>query len=106
MARKTKTARVEMVRQGDLLFVRGEVPKDAREIADGVLARGEATGHTHRVRPGTAVALLAAGLAYVRALQEASVDHEEHATVILPPGEWAVRRQREYRPDGWRQVAD
>lgn len=94
------------IRQGDLLFVRGTVPAEAQEIADGVLARGEATGHTHRVRPGAAVALLAAGMAYVRAIQEAYVDHEEHATVILPPGEWAVHRQREYRPDGWRQVAD
>jgi hypothetical protein len=94
------------IRQGDLLLVRAQIPEAATEIADGVLARGEATGHTHRVRPGTAVALVAAGLAYVRALQEAYVDHEEHATVVLPPGEWVVRRQREYRPDGWRQVAD
>jgi hypothetical protein len=94
------------IRQGDLLFVRSEIPVEATEIADGVLARGEATGHTHRVRPGTTVALLAAGMAYVRALSEAYVDHEEHTTVILPPGDWAVRRQREYRPDGWRQVQD
>lgn len=97
---------MESIRQGDLLFVRREIPADAQPLAEGVLARGEATGHTHRVRPGTAVALLAAGIAYVRAMQEAYVDHEEHATVTLPPGEWAVRRQREYRPDGWRQVQD
>jgi len=95
-----------VIRQGDLLFERKEIPQDAQEIQDGVLARGEATGHTHRVRPGTAVALLAAGMAYVRAMQEAYIDHEEHATVTLPVGDWAVRRQREYRPEGWVQVAD
>jgi hypothetical protein len=95
-----------MIRQGDLLFVQAEIPQDAKEIQTGILARGEATGHNHRVRPGTAIALLAAGVAYVRALQEAQIDHEEHQTVTLPPGDWEVRRQREYTPEGWRQVAD
>ena len=96
-----------MIRQGDLLFVeRDGVPSESVEISDGVLARGEATGHTHRLRPSVSIALLAAGVAYVRALSEACIDHEEHETVVLPPGIWEVKRQREYRPDGWVQVAD
>ena len=99
---------VEMARQGDLLFVRSRIPEGATEIKDGVLARGEATGHTHRVRPGTAVAMMVGLVAYVRALQdqEAYIDHEEHNTVILPTGDWIVRRQREYVPEGWRRVVD
>jgi hypothetical protein len=96
----------EMIRQGDLLFVRATIPDDAKEIEDGVLARGEATGHTHRVRAGTALAYMVGVVAYVRSLQEAYIDHEEHNTVVLPTGEWEVRRQREYVPDGWRQVGD
>jgi hypothetical protein len=47
-----------------------------------------------------------AGVAYIRARYRAAVDHEEHATVMLPAGEYQVVRQREYEPAGWRQVAD
>jgi len=95
-----------MLRQGDLLFVPCDgIPSDAKVVADNVVARGETTGHTHRVRAG-AVVLMAGMVQYIRALQEAFVDHEEHATVILPTGDWLVKRQREYQPDGWRQVAD
>ncbi len=32
--------------------------------------------------------------------------HEEHPAVPLPPGRYEVRRQREYTPEGWRQVED
>jgi hypothetical protein len=97
-----------MYRQGDLLFVEASIPgHGAEQVDDGIVARGEVTGHTHRIRPGTQAALLiAAGIAYIRALQETPIDHEEHDTVILPVGDWQVIRQREYQPDGWRQVED
>lgn len=96
-----------MIRQGDLLFVPSAIPDDAQRVADGVIARGEASGHAHRLRAGRGRALMiAAGIAYVRARYRAMVDHEEHGTVALPPGDYRVDRQREYRPDGWERVAD
>lgn len=97
-----------MYRQGDLLFVAtDEIPNDAKEQKDGVIARGETTGHMHRISDGARAALMmAAGMAYVRAMQEADIVHDEHATITLPVGDYQVVRQREYTPDGWRQVAD
>jgi hypothetical protein len=32
--------------------------------------------------------------------------HDTHEAVQIPAGCWAVRRQREYTPEGWRQVQD
>ena len=97
-----------MQRQGDLLFVAvDEIPQDAVIDDSGIIARGEVTGHTHRIRAGQQAALmLAAGMAYVRANRETVIEHEEHAEVILPPGLFIVKRQREYRPEGWVRVAD
>lgn len=97
-----------MYRQGDLLFVQvPEVPKDAVEQSNGVLAFGEVTGHRHRIKDRVqAVMLVANAIAYVRAIQEADIVHEEHDTITLPVGDWKVVRQREYRPNGWVQVSD
>ncbi len=97
-----------MFRQGDLLFVPVlELPSETILVADGVIARGEATGHTHRLRADMGnLLMLVAGVAYIKALHEAYVDHEEHDTVVLPEGIWEVRRQREYIPEGWQRVQD
>lgn len=106
-----------MYRQGDILLVKcgsfdglsEDIPRDAQVINDGVIARGEVTGHTHAIRHGSRAALMiAAGIAYVRALEACHLDHQEHGNGndILPAGDWVVRRQREYIPDGWRQVED
>jgi hypothetical protein len=94
-----------MYRQGDLLFALcASIPKDATLVSDGVIARGEASGHAHRLQ--NQVLLMAAGVMYIRALQQAMITHEEHGTVMLPPGNYLVKRQREYEPAGWRQVND
>lgn len=98
---------MNMFRQGDLLFVPATIPVGATEIKDGILARGEATGHTHRLRlTGAAIALAVMGTVYIKAKQKAQIDHEEHKTVELPIGDWVVQRQREYIPEGWKQVTD
>ena len=97
-----------MKRQGDLLFVEvTHIPDDAVKQDHGVIAEGEITGHKHQISEGTqAVLMIAAGVSYINAIREAAIEHEEHNTVVLPPGQWEVRRQREYEPSGWRQVAD
>jgi len=97
-----------MHRQGDLLFVKvSEIPQTAEKQTHGIIAEGEVTGHKHQLSPGAQAALyLAAGIAYIEAIREAKILHEEHKEVILPPGQWEVRRQQEYTPAGWRQVED
>jgi hypothetical protein len=96
-----------MYRQGDLLFVMGIIKHDAKEQKNGVLALGEVTGHSHHIDGrSNAIMMVIGTMAYVRAIQEANIVHEEHATITLPPGDWEVIKQREYRPDGWFQVSD
>jgi hypothetical protein len=100
-------------RQGDIALIptnalpRGasEVPRDGGRI---VLAYGEVTGHAHAIHEDDA-GLFAIG-------SEESLDrwlrvgpsgavvvHEEHAAIELPPGEYIVRRQREYEPPALNQ---
>lgn len=103
-----------MFRQGDVLIVPvKEVPAEAKPIAHGrgrlVLAYGEATGHAHVVE-GKAE-LLVADLEdlerrFLRVKAEARVVHDEHDALILPPGDYEIRRQREYSPEANRWVAD
>jgi hypothetical protein len=100
---------MERHRQGDLLFVKVDsIPLDAKAVQDGIIARGESTGHMHRLIHGSKAALMvAAGIQYIMAMQEEiNVVHEEHGMVVLPMGNWKVKRQREYRPDGWIRVTD
>lgn len=105
-----------MLAQGDILFIKRDcVIKDGYEKDDGVIALGESTGHIHRIRPGQDAALrLIAGVMYVEAIKECIIEHVnqsgfstgDHSEIVLPAGNWEIRRQREYTPDGFRQVSD
>jgi hypothetical protein len=89
-------------RQGDVsIMAVDRVPKQARKVrGELVLARGEVTGHAHRIVEGQAFLYrLATGILYLRVLSEfAKLYHEEHEDVILPQGDYEVRRQREFDP--------
>jgi hypothetical protein len=104
-----------MYRQGDLLFVQlnGRKPEVKEVIEDGVIARGESTGHVHRIAPED----LAQGKAKVyfmeqprriviEAYEQVRVLHEEHKPIVLEKGLYEVRQQREYTPEAPRYVAD
>ena len=103
-----------MFRQGDVLILEaGELPTGLKPVPKDkgrtILAYGEVTGHAHAVEGE--VEFLAADLAemegrFLRVLSEAQVVHEEHGTITLPPGDYEVRRQREYTPEAPRMVAD
>lgn len=73
-----------------------------------VLAEGEATGHAHRfLVPGETEVFTSGSQMYVEVLtSQADLTHEEHGTITLPHGSYAVRIQREYTPAGIRQVYD
>lgn len=107
----------DMIRQGDLLFIRiDSVPMGFRPAPGRtVLAYGEVTGHSHRVEG------LADGDGDVAVLENPSgelivdgrvtprrIPHEEHDAVVLS-ALYRIVRQREYDPDAVmreRQVAD
>lgn len=88
-----------MFRQGDILLVRVEsTPAGARELAHGVLALGEATGHAHHAL-APAVQLEHGDTRYLRVPDGgADLVHEEHARIPLPPGFYQVVYQRVYAP--------
>ncbi len=93
-------------RQGDVLLVAiNSIPANARtEVARDngriVLAYGEVTGHAHAIHDTEAVLLAAPDTEdrFLRIMDASGVEltHEEHATIALPPGDYLVRRQREY----------
>lgn len=104
-------------RQGDVLIVATDrVPKGLkpvpREQGRIVLAHGEVTGHAHAIdAPEAEAQFLAADLEevnrrFLRVEAEVAVVHEEHDTITLPPGDYEVRRQREYAPEAPQWVAD
>lgn len=104
-----------MFRQGDVLVVPvEEMPADLKKVPlEGgrlVLAHGEVTGHAHVVE-GPAELFTPADVddlerRFLRVEQEVELVHDEHSTITLPPGDYEVRRQREYSPEEIRQVAD
>ncbi|MBI3980695.1 hypothetical protein HY345_01735 [Candidatus Microgenomates bacterium] len=82
-------------RQGDLLFrVIKNIPT-VKPVKGNILVRGEATGHSHRVAGGD-IFRDKNGLLYLKVLKEAKINHEEHKTIKLGKGNYAVIRQREY----------
>jgi hypothetical protein len=113
------TDRPFIARQGDVLIRRlDSSPELGKRIPRSrgkgiILAEGEATGHHHRIADPGAELYEAhdPGLEdrFLRVLADGGVQllHEEHDTITLPPGDYEVRRQREYQPaDVPRQVAD
>ncbi len=106
-------------RQGDVLIrsIDGAaLPADAKpEPRDGrgrlILAAGEVTGHHHAVADRTATLLpwvLADGtpVKLLSAPDGATVRHEEHDAITLPPGRFVVSFQREYTPAAIVRVRD
>lgn len=111
--------RKPIFRQGDVLLVPvTQIPQEARKQRSRrrlVLAEGEMTGHHHVLEVDQATKLeellLPGDVAeleqrFVRVLDEAVLTHQEHATLTIPPGDYEVRRQREYAPEEIRTVAD
>lgn len=97
------------IRQGDVLLM--PLPQSEQRLGQRLnhltLAEGEVTGHRHRISDGQAELYERDGTLYLRVLSnEATLIHEEHHAVTIPQGNWLVRIQREYEPNGWRYVAD
>ena|SRR5256885_15992040 len=105
-----------IVRQGDVLIMqapKGLTPQNqiSRDKGRIVLAYGEVTGHAHVIIDVGAELLTLPNTddRFLRIMKESGVElrHEEHSTIALPPGNYIVRKQREYVPNALpRWVAD
>lgn len=106
-----------IIRQGDVLVVpcdtmpEGGAEKVKREQGRLVLAHGEATGHAHAIADAGAEMLVTKDEAaelylLVHGTDPVSLVHDEHDTLTIAPGTYRVIRQREYSPEGLRNVMD
>jgi hypothetical protein len=110
-----KEMNMKIYRQGDVLIrTIKAIPEGANDVTPKdriVLAYGEVTGHAHAIAPDEAREFSmadAAGIVrrFLNVVSEATVRHEEHAPIPLPPGAYEIITQREYHPEAIRNVAD
>lgn len=101
-------------RQGDIYFVKlDEEPRssDSRTVKNGIIAKGETTGHSHRLAPssmaqGAMLSFMGSSM-FLRSPQMGTkIIHDEHGPVDLPVGLFAVVHQREFDGLHWRRVVD
>lgn len=104
---------MKLYRQGDVLIRRiDKIPLRRRKSTNDdrrrlILAHGEATGHAHVIDAKPSEARLRHGsardareLTFLEVLSPTGVElvHDEHDTIVIPPGDYEVTRQREYSP--------
>ena len=97
-----------MLRQGDFLFIpvseeqwrNARVSPEDRPYAKKlVVGVGEKTGHMHVVLSRAAETFVGGGARFLRATEDVSVTHEEHAALKIPKGTYQIVQQRELQPD-------
>lgn len=108
-----------MVMQGDVMIHRiNTIPNDAvkAETVNGqfIVTHSE-TGHNHVIEDDGGCMLLQdpndelQGYLAVTGDEVELVhlrEHHTHETIVIPEGNYVVRRQREYTPEGYRRAAD
>lgn len=111
---------MDMFRQGDVLVMKGRPDMRQRKRVEPrggrlILAEGEATGHHHSIAAGRGVTMFrpddmpAGGGGFRLNVSGGCVQltHQEHDTLIIPPGRYDVVQQRVYDPAVFaRAVAD
>ena len=104
---------LQSIRQGDVLLIPvASLPAGCVPIPDDngrvVLAYGEVTGHAHAIASMDATLFMDAKTLdrFLDVRAPVIIGHEEHSRIELPSGFYQVKQQREYRPQGIRNVAD
>ena len=98
-----------LCRHGDVLIKRvANLPPGSQKRSGNILAHGEVTGHSHRIRQAEAMQLWEQNnTMFLEVIGEkATLVHEEHRPLELTKGIYQVWRQREYRPDRYVEVED
>ncbi len=111
---KTSESAHPFWRQGDIYFVKlDREPEldEAKPIKSGIIARGEETGHMHRVSSSSlaegAALFASGGSMFLRTADSgATIVHDEHGPIQLPKGTYAVVNQKEFDGLEWRAVLD
>jgi hypothetical protein len=101
-------------RQGDIYFVKLDEQIDVEKglaMKNGIIAKGETTGHAHRVSQSSmaagALLILGSRSMYLRSPDAGTtIVHDEHGPIELPAGSYAVVPQQEFDGLRWRQVVD
>lgn len=111
----------KMAAQGDFIILRiNDIPKnvDAMEHENGVfvIAHSE-TGHNHVMERTNVEAFVPKNTKsvdlyelFLNVKEPTEINHlrsfDTHETLLVPPGQYVVKRQREYTPEGFRRAAD
>jgi hypothetical protein len=108
-----------LYRQGDILIRRiDKIPLRRRRVDEGetqriVLAYGEITGHAHVIEARPDEARIRHGVVereertFLEVLAPSvRLEHDEHAVIEIPAGEYEIVRQREYTGERPQRVAD
>lgn len=93
-----------LYQHGDVLIEKVDsIPNDAERVVPSVrghvLAEGEATGHYHAIKDTNTAEMYSMGNMLFMAVPEgkkATVTHEEHKPITVQPGDYKIRRVREY----------
>lgn len=72
------------------------IPRGAKRVAHNHLAEGEATGHFHAATSPTASLYELDGGLLLAAPEGTEVTHQEHETVLVPPGSYDRSIVKEY----------
>lgn len=89
----------EVILHGDVIIKRTELPEGfygMREVRDGYLALGEATGHHHALIGEYDLREDDKKVKHLRLVEPCSIKHQEHHEIVLPPGDYTIGIQREY----------
>ena len=108
---------MQLYRQGDVVLIPvAEIPRNTkpvnRENGRVILAHGEITGHHHSIVEHDVELVTTEQAGELRAWlsvttpEPVALVHQEHDTLLIPPGKYEVRRQREYAPEEIRRVQD
>ena len=107
--------------QGDVLFIRiKDIPQNVTEEKPengSLIVTHSETGHHHVMSPkGARLFRLnseesgAGMISYLQIVEPTELKHcrpyQTHESIMFAQGNYEVRRQREYTPEGWRRVED
>ncbi len=95
---------MQPIRQGDVILLPVQQVK-GQKVPHLTVAKGEVTGHKHRISEGQAELYEKDGIC-PSVLLTALLTHEEHKAISIPQRSWIVRIKREYEPFKWRYVGD